>query len=85
MSDAPKEISNRFVDNDFFERLKHLCFLMKKHDWFYEKSDDHGQWINGELERKEIYKLLIHGIIQNFVPKELQEQFLKELVNYKKY
>jgi len=84
MPEAPKEIDNRFIDNEFLEKLKQLCFLMKKHDWFYEKSDDHKQWFTGDFERIEIYMLLIRGIIQNFVPKELQEQFLKELVNYKK-
>lgn len=35
-----------------------LIKLLKKHDWFFECSDDQKQWANGVKEQKEIQELI---------------------------
>lgn len=43
--------------NDFTEQLFELEVLLKKHDKYYDYSDDHSVWRKGEKEWKEISNL----------------------------
>jgi len=56
--------------------------LMQKHDWFYDYSDDMGEWLKGYAESREII-----GLMQNvdasqvpellsLVPEELRVKWL---------
>lgn len=43
--------------NDFTEQLFELEVLLKKHDKYYDYSDDHSVWLKGEREYKQINSL----------------------------
>lgn len=43
--------------NDFTEQLQELEVLLKKHDKYYDYSDDHSVWLKGEREYKQINSL----------------------------
>ncbi len=40
------------------ETLKQLEEACKHHDWYYERSDDHGVWSRGKSNRQDISRLL---------------------------
>ena len=62
--------------NDFTEQLFELEVLLKKHDKYYDYSDDHYVWSKGNDEWKAIQKLSTELKIAGYV-EEVQELFEK--------
>lgn len=62
--------------NDFTEQLFELEVLLKKHDKYYDYSDDHSVWSKGNNEWKAIQKLSTELKIAGYA-EEVQELFEK--------
>lgn len=43
--------------NDIQDQLSQLESMLKKHDKYYDYSDDHSVWLKGEKEYKQINSL----------------------------
>lgn len=44
-----------YADGDY-SALEYRA-LLAQHDWSYERSDDHGQWLAGKREREVLVKM----------------------------
>ena len=42
------------MTDDRTAQFKELVDLCKAHDWYYSFSDDHGAWVRGEKQAKEL-------------------------------
>lgn len=62
--------------NDFTEQLSQLETMLKKHDKYYDYSDDHSVWRKGNQEWKEINALSQQLKLAGYT-EEVQELFNK--------
>lgn len=65
---ACDDYHNRRIPNAKVDKIKSL---MQKHDWFYDYSDDMGEWRKGFAEKQEILSLM-RKIPMNQIPELLK-------------